>query len=362
MQWDPDIPFNDLPALPPRIDEIETKELLKLCTRARVSLEGLRQAVELIPNQALLIYTIPILEAKASSEIENIVTTTDALFKYLEKPQGADPATKEALMYRTALFSGLDSLKTCPLSLRTARTVCSVLRGTDVDVRKIPGTYIGNSSVGSVIYTPPSGENVIRQKMAEWEQFINTPTELDPLIVMALSHYQFEAIHPFSDGNGRTGRVLNILFLVQEGLLDLPILYLSRYIIKNKADYYLKLRNVTTEGSWHPWIKFMLNAVIDTSNWTKNKVLQIRKLEQETIELLKNAPETKKIYSRELVDLIFSLPYIRIQNLVENGIAKRQAASKYLKCLAERGVLIEAMTTKEKLFINHKLLDLLTSE
>lgn len=361
MTWSPETPFNSLPHLPPEL-ELETKEVLKLCTQARVALEGLRQAVELIPNQSMLIYTIPILEAKASSEIENIVTTTDSLFKYLEKPQAADPATKEALRYRTAIFKGMESIKSCPLSLRTAVAVCSALRGVDIDVRNTPGTYIGNSSTGTVVYTPPVGEDVIREKMTDWERFINEPTDLDPLIVMALAHYQFEAIHPFSDGNGRTGRVLNILYLVQKNLLDLPVLYLSRYIIKNKSEYYSSLMGVTREADWITWIKFMLNAVSETAEWTKNKVLAIRGLERQTIEAMKESPEMKKMYSRELVDLIFSLPYVRIQNLVDGGIAQRQAASKYLKCLTSNRILTELQTSKEKLFVNYQLLDLLSSE
>lgn len=362
MSWIPEKPFNDLPSLPPSVELIETKEILKLCTRARVALESLRQAVELIPNQSMLIYTIPILEAKTSSEIENIVTTTDELFKFLDKPHSADPATKEALRYRTALFSGLESIKACPLSVRTSKIVCSSLRGTEVDIRKLPGTYIGNSATGKIVYTPPEGEVVIREKLANWENFVNEETELDPLIVMALMHYQFEAIHPFNDGNGRTGRVLNILYLVQANLLDLPILYLSRYIIKNKTEYYECLLNVTKEQDWMSWVKFMLSAVADTAEWTKNKVLEIRNLEFKTIELMKSSSELKKLYSRELVDLIFSLPYIRIQNLVEANIVKRQSASKYLKMLTEHGILVEQSASREKLFVNRKLLDLLKED
>lgn len=361
MNWDPDLPFNELPPLPPEI-ELETKEVWKLCTKARVALEGLRQTVELIPNQTILIHTIPILEAKASSEIENIVTTTEALFKYIEKPRRADPATKEALRYRDAIFSGMQALRTCPLSLRIAKTVCSALRGTNVDIRNTPGTYIGNPASGKKVYAPPSGPIVIQKKLNEWEQFINSPTELDPLIVMALAHYQFEAIHPFNDGNGRTGRVLNILFLVANNLLNVPVLYLSRYIIKNKQEYYEALNGVTRDHDWDTWLKFMLNAVADTAEWTKQKVLDIHKLELETIELMKQDEEMSKFYSRELVDLIFSLPYTRIQTLVNEQLVKRQSASKYLKILSMKGILIEQQTSKEKLYINQKLLDLLKAE
>lgn len=361
MYWKAETPFNALPLLPPAID-LETKEVLKLCTKARVALEGLKQAVELIPNQSMLIYTIPILEAQSSSEIENIVTTTDSLFKFMEKPEGADPATKEALRYRTAIFEGLESLKSCPLSLRTAMVVCGALRGFEIDIRKTPGTYIGNTSTGKVVYTPPSGEDVIRTKLSNWESFVNAESDLDPLIIMALAHYQFEAIHPFTDGNGRTGRVLNILFLVQRNLLTLPVLYLSRFISKHKSEYYAALMGVTRDSDWESWVRFMLEAVADTADWTKNKVLAIRELEAETITKMKNTPELNKIYSRELVDIIFSLPYLRIQNLVSEGIVKRQSASKYLKLLVDCQILGEAKTSKEKLFINNKLLEILGSE
>jgi Fic family protein len=260
------------------------------------------------------------------------------------------------------MFAGLNSLNNCPLSLRTAREVCSELRGVSVDVRNTPGTYIQNTSTGKVVYTPPVGAEVIRDKMSGWETFINTASELDPLVVMALSHYQFEAIHPFSDGNGRTGRVLNILFLVQNELLTLPVLYLSRYIIKHKSDYYAALNRVTADGDWDGWIKFMLNAVCDTSVWTREKVLGIRRMEEETIVRMHEVQELKKIYSRELVDVIFSLPYVRIQNLIDKGIVQRQAASKYLNILARHGILKEMPSAKEKLFVNTRLLDLLKSE
>ena len=229
--WKPASPYNNLPGLPPPFRE--TAKIFRQTTRSRVALERLHQAVNLLPNNEILIQTIPILEAQASSEIENIVTTTDNLFKFLDADTQADAAAKEALRYRQALWKGMDSLKRCPLSLRTMTAVCSTLRDTDVSVRKLDGTCIASGSSGQVIYTPPAGEALILEKLHNLAEFLHSPSEMDPLVKMAIAHYQFEAIHPFSDGNGRTGRVLNILYLVESGLLSQPVLCLSRYIIRH---------------------------------------------------------------------------------------------------------------------------------
>ena len=285
--WRPDQPYNDLPPLPPAT-EVETRPVLKQCIAARAALAELKQAAELIPNQAMLINTIPLLEAKDSSEIENIVTTTDQLFRYAQSPaQGqdnADPATKEALRYRTALHRGYQSLKDRPLCTATAVDVCRTLKGVDMDIRRTPGTQLINDRTGGVIYTPPEGEARLRDMLANWERFLHNQTELDPLIRMAVGHYQFEAIHPFTDGNGRTGRVINILYLIQEELLNLPILYLSRHVIAHKADYYGLLLGVTRDQAWEPWLQFMLQAVAETSKWTTGKIAAIRKLAEQTTE------------------------------------------------------------------------------
>ncbi|MDP2096490.1 MAG: Fic/DOC family N-terminal domain-containing protein, partial [Hydrogenophaga sp.] len=244
LAWHPEQPHNQLSALPPA-HELESRAVLKACIEARAALAELKQAAELIPNQAMLINTIPLLEAKDSSEIENIVTTTDQLFQYAQGHDNADPATKEALRYRTALHQGFQSLKSRPLCTATAVEVCRTLKGVDMDIRRTPGTQLANDRTGEVVYTPPEGEARLRDMLANWERFLHNQTELDPLIRMAVGHYQFEAIHPFTDGNGRTGRVLNILYLIQEELLNLPILYLSRHVIAHKADYYRLLLSVT---------------------------------------------------------------------------------------------------------------------
>ena len=357
--WQPDQPYLDLPTLPPQMD-IETKAILKQCIIARAALAELKQAAELIPNQAVLINTLPLLEAGASSEIENIVTTTDKLFQFLRNEDQADPATKEALRYSSALFEGFKALNQHPLNTRTIEDICTQIKGIQMNVRRTPGTALANDKTGEVIYTPPVGEDVLRTMLADWERFLHNAVEIDPLIRMAVTHYQFEAIHPFTDGNGRTGRIVNSLFLIQEGLLTLPILYLSRYIIQHKADYYRLLLQVTREQDWEAWIIYVLKGVEETATWTTAKIAAIRALSEHTVDYVRN--KLPKVYSHELVSLIFELPYCRISSLAEAGIAKRQAASQYLKQLVEIGVLIEAPVTKEKLFIHPKLMQLLSKD
>jgi len=360
MAFIPDKPFNDLPALPPAVD-IETKPILKACIDARAALAELKIAGALIPNQSVLINTIPLLEAQASSEIENIVTTTDALFRYAQmEGQTGDLATKEALRYRTALHQGYVSLRDRPLSTNTAIQVCSHIKNADMGIRRIPGTALANSATGKVIYTPPVGEALLREKLANWERFIHEHTDIDPLIRMAVAHYQFEAIHPFTDGNGRTGRILNLLMLVEQGLLELPVLYLSRYILQEKASYYRGLNAVTTDATWQPWVLFMLSAVTETAHWTTGKIRAICQLQESAIAFARE--RAPKIYSRELVDLLFVQPYCRIQNVVESGVAKRQTASTYLKQLADLGMLREVKIGREKLFLHPNFVRLLTSD
>ncbi len=357
--WQPDRPYNELPRLPPSI-ELETKVVLKQCVTARSALAELKKAAELIPNPAMLINTLPLLEARASSEIENIVTTADKLFRHLQTDAGADPATKEALRYRLALLEGVQALKSRPLTVRTAESICTQVKGVAMSVRKVPGTTLANYTTGTVVYTPPVGEALIRDLLANWERFLHEEESIDPLVRMAAAHYQFEAIHPFADGNGRTGRILNSLFLVEQDLLPLPILYLSRYIIARRADYYRLLLAVTRDGAWEEWLLYMLRAVGDTAVWTTAKIDAIRKLAGETTVYVR--AQLPKIYSRELIDVIFEQPYCRIANVVEANIAERQAASRYLKALVSIGVLDEQTFGKEKLFVHPKLMALLTRD
>lgn len=355
---DPRQPYNDLPPLPPAV-ELETRDLLKACIEAHKALASLRQATGHLPNPAVLINTIPILEAQASSEIENIVTTTDELFRYADHFDAANPAIKEALRYRSALHEGFESLRLRPLSTSTAEVVCSRIKNVQMRVRRVPGTALANQQTGEVIYTPPVGEALLREKLANWERFIHEATDIDPLIRMAVAHYQFEAIHPFTDGNGRTGRVLNLLMLVEQDLLDQPVLYLSRYIIERKADYYRLLLGVTRHGAWTEWVAYMLDAVADTARWTGSKIDAIRQLHEHACEWVR--AQRPKLYSRELVDVVFNQPYCRIQNVVDAGIAKRETAARYLRELVDLGVLQEQRMGKEKLFVHPAYLRLLSN-
>ncbi len=357
MPFTPAKPYNSLPSLPPKHD-IETKAVLRSCIEARATLAELKVAGDLIPNQTVLINSIPLLEAQASSAIENIVTTTDRLFQYAgEGPSGADAATKEALRYRTALFDGYKSLKRRSLSVNTAIQVCSTIRGVAMDVRATPGTALANDATREVIYTPPEGQERLRKFLTNWEKYLHADDGVDPLIRMAVAHYQFEAIHPFTDGNGRTGRVINLLFLVERKLLSSPILYLSRYIIQNKASYYELLLSVTKDAAWEEWILFMLSAITEMAHSTTKKIGAIRTLIDKMAEKIKG--EAPSIYSREFAELIFVQPYCRIGDVVDAGLAKRQTASVHLKALCDIGVLEERKAGREKLFINPAFLRLL---
>jgi len=359
--FDPNQPHNDLPELPPAAELIETNEILKKCINARVALAELKQAADLIPNAAVLVNALPLLEAQASSEIENIVTTTDKLFEFVEMAEDkADAATKEALRYRTALFEGTKMVQRGMLTIDMAIQICSTIKDLELDIRDDSGTKLSNRKTGEVIYTPPVGQALLQQKLENWADFMHTNDDIDPLVCMAVQHYQFEAIHPFTDGNGRTGRILNILFLVEQGLLDSPILYLSRHIIQNKSDYYRLLLNVTHNQAWSDWIMFMLNGVEETCIWTTDKIKAIRELMRHTSQYVQE--QMPKIYSWELVEALFKQPYCRINNLVSAGVAKRQTASVYLKQLCDIGVLKEFKSGRETLFVHPKYIELLTGE
>ena len=361
MPFDPSRPYLDLPALPPSV-ELETRAVLKACIAARAAVAELKAAGRLIPNQGVLINTIPLLEAQASSEIENIVTTTDQMFLFDGVSEGeADPATKEALRYRTALWEGFEALRARPLSTNTAVQICRAIKGVDMDVRRTPGTTLTNDRTREVIYTPPEGEALLREKLANWEQWMHGALpgsdEIDPLVRMAIAHYQFEAIHPFTDGNGRTGRIINLLYLVEQKLLDIPILYLSRHILRHRSEYYSGLHSVTATGAWEPWLLYMLHGVTETARWTMDKILAVRTLLEETTERMRR--EAGPIYSRELAELIFVRPYCRISHIVEAGLAKRQTASAYLKHLTDIGILREHKVGREKVFLNPAFIELL---
>lgn len=352
-------PYNSLPLLPPSI-ELETKDILKAAIDANKSLAELKGIAKTIPNQSILISTLPLQEAKLSSEIENIATTNDKLYEaFASSSENYDPQTKEVLRYREALWEGYNKLnKRGLLTTNLFVEIYRRIKGTDAGIRNTPGTRIKNSK-GEILYTPPEGEIIIREKLKNLEEFIhNTGDNIDPLIKMALIHYQFEAIHPFTDGNGRTGRIINVLYLIQQNHLELPILYLSRFIIENKNKYYELLRNVTEKNQWQPWIIYMLNSIKETSGKTADKIIQIKELFEKTvIETKKKLPT--KVYSKELIELIFAQPYSKVEFVVTAGIAKRQTAAEYLKELEKIKILKSRKVGKEVLYLNVMLYELL---
>lgn len=367
--FDPKRPF-DLPPLPPVLPgaTLETRAVLKACVAARAALAALNEAVGSLPNPDVLLSSLVLLEAKASSEVENIVTTTDRLFQFADhSEEKADSATKEALRYRGALFEGIELLKTRPLSTNLAEVVCSRTKGVDMSVRKVPGTALVNDRSGETIYTPPEGEDNLRRKLADWERFCHAREEdaglagdLDPLVRMAAMHYQFEAIHPFTDGNGRTGRILNLLFLVERGLLAKPVLFLSRYILAHRAEYYASLLAVTREQAWERWLLYVLEGVRETSVWTHRKIQAMQQLRALTADFLRE--KQSGLYAYELVQLIFERPYCRISDVSEKLKVRRQAASRNLKSLCALGILREVEFGREKLFVHPKLITLLANE
>jgi Fic family protein len=304
----------------------------------------------------MLINTLVLKEAKDSSSIENVFTTNDKLYKAFATPSTTtDPQTKEVLRYRHALWAAWQKLDEEGWSLELIEEIYRAIKDADDGVRdKL--VYIGDRS--TVIYTPPCCRNVLTKKLENWLQFTQEGTnEIDPLVKMALLHHQFEAIHPFLDGNGRTGRVLNVLYLSQAGLLDQPILYLSRFINDNKADYYRLLREVTEDGNWKKWLIYILSAVEDTAHYTLDQVNAIYDLFQRTQEKVK--VEAPKVYSYELVEMLFHQPYCKISFLVEAGIASRNTASKYLNELDKIGILEKEQSGNEMLYLNKELYQLL---
>jgi Fic family protein len=312
-----------------------------------------------VPNQAVLIQSIGLQEAKLSSEIENIVTTNDELYRaFANHGERADLHTREVLRYNDALWYGFNSIQNQNRSLTTNlfEELFQRIKQSSAGVRKTPGTKLANDA-GEVIYTPPEGETILRDKLANLERFIYAEDDLDPLVKLAVCHYQFEAIHPFTDGNGRTGRILNILFLVEHRLLDIPVLYLSRYISENKDHYYSGLRRVTEIGDWETWILYMLGAIEQTARATHKRILDIRDLMAKDIERIKS--ELPKIYSKDLLELLYRQPYCKIRFLEEAGIAQRQTASTYLKELERIGVLSGVKMGRELYYINQKFMRLL---
>lgn len=354
-----DKPFNELPMLPPK-REIETKPILKKVISARTALESLKQAGKTIPNQAVLLRSIVLQEARSSSEIENIVTTDDELYKaFSQTDLSDDPHAREILRYADAIWYGhkLVASKTT-IGAEEFCQLASIIKESRIGIRTSAGTRIGNPSTGQVIYTPPEGTGRLQYLLENLVQFQAETDEFDPLVKIAIGHYQFEAIHPFIDGNGRTGRVLNIIWMLEKELLELPVLFLSRAIIDSKSEYYGGLRSVTERQEWEAWVAYFLDLVEITAIETRRRIELIHRMVNEAAELVR--AQLPNIYSKELIDLVFSQPYTRIRFLEEAGIAKRQTASGYLKKLEAVGLLRSHITWRDTIYVNDALMNALS--
>ncbi len=355
--YDKNKPYNNLPPLPPQ-EDIESKVILRKVITASRALAQLNGMICNLPNPTLFIDTIYLQEAKNSSEIENIVTTNDDLYQTMTtSDENENIATKEVISYKEALWLGLNELKQKPfITTNLCIRIVQCIKKNTASVRSTPGTALKNS-FGETIYTPPTGEDVIREKLGNLEKFINEDNDIEPLVKMALMHYQFEAIHPFSDGNGRAGRILLLLYLKMSGLMDTPAIYFSEYIIRNKTEYYQKLRNVTEKGEWEQFIVFMLEMIEETAKQALVTITEISRAMNDLIEQIRT--KCPKIYSKELVELFFRLPYIKRQQLVDAKIGNLKTSGSYLAQLAENEILTIKQVGKEKLYINKSLLAIL---
>ena len=356
-KFDRKVPYNDLPLLPPKAD-IETKQILRKTISAGRALAQLNGTLLNLPNPTLFLDTIYLQEAKASSEVENIITTNDELYKsFVADRKIEKPATKEVLSYKEALWLGLEELKKKPfITTNLCVKIVQCIKQNNASIRNTPGTTLSNTQ-GEVIYTPPSGEQIIREKLANLEKFINEDETIDPLIKMAILHYQFEAIHPFSDGNGRTGRILLLLYLKISGLLDTPAIYLSEYITKNKIEYYRCLRDVTEKNEWEDYILYMLDMFEETANKGLKRLNKITVAMEETANEIKN--KLPKVYSKNLIEILFRLPYTKRQHLIDENIGNLKTVGNYLIALEENGILKSEKVGKEKLYLNQRLLKIM---
>ena len=350
---------NVLKKLPLKKD-IESKKVLKKSVSAHRALAELKGIVSSIPNENILINTLGLQEAKDSSAIENIITTHDDIFKAELNLEGFKSLNaKEVQNYISALKKGFSLIsRNKILTNNDIIQIQSELEKNNAGFRKVPGTALKNATTGEIVYTPPQDYNTILELMNNLEQFINDETisEFDPLVKMGIIHYQFESIHPFYDGNGRTGRIINVLYLVMNNLLDLPILYLSRYIIENKGQYYNLLQEVRETDSWEKWILYMLNAVEQMS---KETILLIGEIKKLIFEYKNTLRDNYKFYSQDLLNNLFKHPYTKIE-FIENDLSvSRITASKYLNQLAKDGLLKKEKLGTSNYYINEKLIEIL---
>ena len=360
--FNPELPYNDLPLLPPT-SELESKAILKKTISASRALSELKGAITNLPNPILFIDTINLQEAQASSAIENIITTQDELFRsYLADKKLVNPIIKEVLHYKKALWMAIEQMNKRPiLTTNMFINLVQIIKENKSGIRNIPGTSLKNPVSGKVVYTPPEGEEIIRNKLKNLEDFIhNDRDNIDPLVKMAVIHYQFEAIHPFFDGNGRTGRIILLLYLKLTGLLEVPSLYLSKYIVENKNDYYANLRKVTEKNSWQQWILYMLDMIEKTSNYGKTQISSIEILMTEMgNEIHKKLP---KVYSKDLLEVLFKLPYTKRNQLEKAGLGNLKTVGNYLRELESAGFLRSEQIGKEKLYLNFRLLEALKDQ
>lgn len=358
--FSPNVAHNALPPIP-GADVLETPRTLKRAISANRVLAELRAGGDLVPNQVVLLRAVLLQEAKASSEIESVVTTNDALYRAFDQdPEAADPHTREVLRYGEALWTGYDDIRAGqPLRPTLLIRLAQTIKAAQIGVRELDGCQVINDRTQEVIYTPPVGKETILKLLDNLCEYLNDDSDgTDPLIKMAAAHYQFEAIHPFPDGNGRTGRVLNILYLISSGLLNLPVLYLSWFIVRNKPRYYELLRGVTERGEWEPWILYMLEAVEVTARMTRKMLAEVRSVLSDAAQEARE--NMRKGYSKELIELVFSQPYTRISHLEAAGIAKRNTASLYLRELERLKILIGFKYGRERLYYNASLMRALT--
>lgn len=355
-------PVKKLKKLPPQRAAIETLSILRQANRSSSALGELKGIAKTIPNQAMLINAVVLQEAKDSSEIENIITTQDELYKALTTEGVLSSQIKEVINYRRAIFLGADILsKQGFLRQKDIIELQKTIIENNAGVRSVSGTVLKNDRTGEIIYTPPQEKDEILDLLSNFLQHFNaTKSDLAPLINLAILHYQFESIHPFYDGNGRTGRILNILYLIINGLLDIPILYLSSYINENKSEYYKLLNQVNKEDEWEKWILFMLKAIEVTAKSTIAKINSIKSLLAKTIIIVRAKAE--KIYRKELVELLFEHPYSKIEFVVNNLGVERKAASRYLKKLEKIGVLKSQKIGRETLYLNTELIKILKEQ
>lgn len=343
MPWDRARPFNDLPNVPPRVTPPST-----LLLEAATAIGRADEAARSVPDPGVLAAAIPVLEAQASSAIENIVTTSDELLREAAGVGTPTPATSEALRARSALIAGVAALESRPVSAGVAVLVAGELMGHDVALRRGGGVYIGRPD-GSRVYTPPEGHERLAALLDDWAAFLHDDS-IDPLSRMAVGHYQFEAIHPFHDGNGRTGRVLNQLVLLENGLLSQPVLYLSGMINARRLDYYERLLAVTAEGAWGEWLEFMLLATRDAARWTLDRANRVRSAFQHVASQIDRAMPSG--VSTHFVDALFRNAYVTISDVVTACGVSRQTASSWLHRLADTGVLLELAVGRNKIFLN----------